>query len=140
MNYIEHYGLRRKLDKDGIPESAGYMHSWAALASPQNFKIQRHPDHHAHKFRPYQILRRFERSPTMPYEYIVMLYLALVPPVYFYLVDPMVKSIHDATNGIHNPDKWNEEMPYSEADLKRRRNVNIFIGLVSLLVFSTIFI
>lgn len=140
INYIEHYGLRRKEDQDGIPESIGYMHSWSALASPYAFKIQRHADHHAHKFRPYHILRRFERSPTLPYEYILMLYLALVPPVFFYIMDPMVKSINDATSGIYNPDKWNNEMPYSEADLKRRKNVGMFISFVSALLFSTIFL
>lgn len=53
INYIEHYGLTRTMDKDGIYESIGYMHSWSALASPNAFKIQRHSDHHAHKFRPY---------------------------------------------------------------------------------------
>lgn len=95
INYVEHYGLRRTMDKDGIFESIGYMHSWSASASPVAFKIQRHSDHHAHKFRPYHILRRFERAPTLPFEYILMLWLAFCPPMWFYIVDPMVKSIED---------------------------------------------
>lgn len=39
VNYLEHYGLRRRVDKDGIMESISYMHSWSALASPMAFKI-----------------------------------------------------------------------------------------------------
>ena len=53
VNYLEHYGLRRRKDENGIYESVGYVHSWSCVASPFAFKIQRHSDHHAHKFRPY---------------------------------------------------------------------------------------
>jgi len=140
VNYVEHYGLRRTKDKDGIFESIGYMHSWSALSSPVGFRIQRHSDHHAHKFRPYQILRKFDRAPTMPLEYILLLFCALCPPVWFYLMDPVVKSINDAKEGIKNEDKWNLEMSYSEADLVRLRNVKMYIALVSVFFTLTIFV
>jgi len=93
VNYLEHYGLRRRADKNGIMESIGYQHSWSGVSSPISFRIQRHSDHHAHKFRPYQILRRMDKAPTMPFEYIWMLFLILVPPMYFLVIDPRVKSI-----------------------------------------------
>ena len=82
VNFLEHYGLRRSVDENGITESVGYMHSWSTVSSPVSFRIQRHSDHHAHVFRPYQILRRFDRAPHLPYEYILMLFLAFFPPIY----------------------------------------------------------
>jgi alkane 1-monooxygenase len=93
VNYLEHYGLRRRMDKSGIMESIGYQHSWSAVSSPISFRIQRHSDHHAHKFRPYQILRRMDKAPTMPFEYILMLFLIIFPPMYWLIIDPRVKSI-----------------------------------------------
>ena len=53
ISYMEHYGLQRKKDKNGIYESINKMHSWNARSSPIMFRLQRHSDHHAHAFRPY---------------------------------------------------------------------------------------
>ena len=106
-NYVEHYGLRREKDENGIYESVQYQHAWNSLASPVLSRIQRHSDHHAHKYRPYQVLRQFERAPHMPFEYILMFFLALAPPLYRMMMDPRVNSIQDAKRGIKNPDAWN---------------------------------
>ena len=148
VNYLEHYGLRREKDENGITESVGYMHSWSSVSSPVSFRIQRHSDHHAHVFRPYQILRRFDRAPHMPYEYILMLYIAFFPPLYKMLMDPRVKSIRDAQKGIRNDDQWNNEMPPSEADKKRFFICNcwlvfataVFTGLLFVWILLTIMI
>ena len=48
INYIEHYGLQRHRDENGIYESITKMHSWNSLSSPILFRLQRHSDHHAH--------------------------------------------------------------------------------------------
>lgn len=96
LNFLEHYGLRRFKDSNGVYESITLMHSWNSVSSPVVFRLQRHGDHHAHKYRPYQILRRFDNSPNFPYEYIYMLFFALVPPMWSFLMDPRVKSCHDA--------------------------------------------
>jgi hypothetical protein len=127
VNYLEHYGLRRFKSNDGILESISYMHSWNAMSSPVGFRVQRHSDHHVHKFRPYQALRKFNRAPYLPFEYIVMIQIALIPPMWFYLVDPIVKSIEDAKNGIYNPDRWNREQPMSENDKSRIKRVYWFL-------------
>ena len=58
----------------------------------------------------------------MPFEYILILALAACPPVYQYIMDPKVKAIEDAKDGIPNPDSWNNETPMSEADKVRYRN------------------
>jgi len=39
VNYLEHYGLRRRMDKSGIMESIGYQHSWSGVSSPISFRI-----------------------------------------------------------------------------------------------------
>jgi len=49
-------------------------------------------------------LRRFDYAPTMPYEYILMLQLSLIPPLYFMIMDPRVKSIQDMKRGMKNND------------------------------------
>jgi hypothetical protein len=37
----------------------------------------------------------------------MVLALAVCPPVFHYIMDPRVKSIEDAKDGIKNPDTWN---------------------------------
>ena len=49
INYIEHYGLRRKQLPDGTFEKVNIRHSWNAphrLSNYLLFKLQRHSDHH----------------------------------------------------------------------------------------------
>ena len=49
INYIEHYGLRRKQLPDGTFEKVTVRHSWNAPHRISNyllFKLQRHSDHH----------------------------------------------------------------------------------------------
>ena len=53
VNYIEHYGMVRKKDKNGIDESITKMHSWNQLSGAIIVRLQRHSDHHEHSFRPY---------------------------------------------------------------------------------------
>ena len=99
-NYGEHYGLRRRKDKSGVWEPVDGWISWNAPASTLSFKIQRHSDHHCHGFRPYQILRHYEDAPTLPYEYIIMACLAIVPPLFRYVMNPRVEAIERARAGI----------------------------------------
>jgi alkane 1-monooxygenase len=45
-NYITHYGLIRKQDKNGIYESINRYHSWNFVSSPVYYRLPRHSDHH----------------------------------------------------------------------------------------------
>lgn len=38
-NYIEHYGLLRKQDKNGLYEPINKYHSWNHVGSPMYFKL-----------------------------------------------------------------------------------------------------
>ena len=95
INYIEHYGLLRAKDSSGVYESINRYHSWNSISSPMLFRIQRHSDHHAHAFRPYQILRRFDDAPYIPFEYMQTTFLIVCPPLWFALMNPRVEAIRD---------------------------------------------
>ena len=56
INYVEHYGLRRKEIAPGVYEKVNIRHSWNAahrLTNALFFKIQRHSDHHENGYKPF---------------------------------------------------------------------------------------
>jgi alkane 1-monooxygenase len=85
VNYIEHYGLRRK--KNGRRyERTLPIHSWNSnhpLGRMVLLELSRHSDHHFISNRKFQLLRHFDESPQMPTGYPGMMLLALVPPLWF---------------------------------------------------------
>lgn len=90
INYIEHYGLQRRLIGHRY-ERVDIKHSWNssyALTNAFLLNLQRHSDHHAAASRRYQLLRHEENSPQLPGGYGAMIALALVPPVWFAIIDP----------------------------------------------------
>jgi alkane 1-monooxygenase len=89
-NYVEHYGLLRRKDASGRYESCQPRHSWNTNHIVSNlmlFHLQRHSDHHANPARPYQALRNFEELPRLPSGYPGCFLLALVPPLWFAVMD-----------------------------------------------------
>ena len=52
----------------------------------QNFftlKLQRHSDHHANSYKPYQCLLSLKESPELAGGYAGIIFMVLVPPVWF---------------------------------------------------------
>ena len=93
VNYVEHYGLLRGRTSGGTPERVSFRHSWNASERLSNmllFNLQRHADHHANPTRPYSTLRHREESPQLPTGYPGMLLLALVPRLWFHVMDSKV--------------------------------------------------
>lgn len=93
INYIEHYGLERNKDENGVYESVNIMHSWNSSRRYSNyilFKLQRHSDHHANAYKPYQILNTFSDSPTLTGGYSLAVITSLVPSIFKMIYDPMV--------------------------------------------------
>ncbi len=96
VNYLEHYGMLRQ--KVGSPERRRYervdpTHSWNSNNLATNvllYHLQRHSDHHAQPTRRYQALRDYELSPVLPTGYAGMILLALVPPAWRRVMDPLV--------------------------------------------------
>ncbi len=86
VNYIEHYGLRRKKLNDKHYEPVLPSHSWNSnhtIGRILLLELTRHSDHHFKATRKYQVLRHFDDSPQMPTGYPAMMLLALVPPLWF---------------------------------------------------------
>jgi alkane 1-monooxygenase len=92
-NYVEHYGLKRERGPDGRYVRPRPRHSWNSNHLVSNlllYQLQRHSDHHAHPTRAYQALRHFEEAPQLPTGYFGMFLVALVPPLWFRLMDRRV--------------------------------------------------
>lgn len=90
VNYIEHYGMERKILENGRYERVTALHSWNASHIVSNFllfQLQRHSDHHANAHKPYQVLNHYEESPQLPSGYSAMIILALFPPLWFKVMD-----------------------------------------------------
>ncbi|WKB51699.1 alkane 1-monooxygenase [Eleftheria terrae] len=95
INYIEHYGLQRRRGPDGRYERVDPRHSWNSdflLSNLMLFQLQRHSDHHAHPARRYQVLRRFEHSPQLPFGYATGVVLALLPPLWWRVMNPRAEA------------------------------------------------
>ena len=97
VNYLEHYGLhRRKLD-NGRYERIKPEHSWNSnyfLTNLFLFHLQRHSDHHANAKRRYQVLRHYDQAPQLPAGYPTMVLLALIPPLWFKVMNPRVQAYY----------------------------------------------
>lgn len=97
VNYVEHYGLRRRLRSDGTPERVQPHHSWNASHSFTNWlmiNLQRHSDHHCHPGRRYPLLAAHgkEEAPQLPYGYPIMAAIAFWPPIWRRVMDKRVRA------------------------------------------------
>lgn len=96
VNYIEHYGLRRRLLPSGRPEPVLPAHSWNSdheLGRIMLYELTRHSDHHYKSTRKYQILRHIDESPQLPFGYPASMLLALTPPIWFAVMDARVEKM-----------------------------------------------
>jgi len=101
INYVEHYGLQRQQLPNGRYERVQPHHSWNATHALTNrllFNLQRHADHHAWAFRPYDQLRAWPDAPALPFGYPTMVLIALVPPLWRAVMDPRVA--HEAARRL----------------------------------------
>ncbi len=95
INYVEHYGLTRTKLSDGRYERVQPQHSWNASHRVSNWilvNLARHSDHHAYASRPFHALRHHDDVPQMPTGYSGMFLLALVPPLWFSVMNPRVEA------------------------------------------------
>ncbi|MCS7013693.1 MAG: alkane 1-monooxygenase [Chloroherpetonaceae bacterium] len=91
-NYAQHYGLRRSEN-----ERISAAHSWNTDHLSSRFfllELPRHSDHHYYAARPYQELRSYPESPTLPTGYLGLLPVVLIPPLWFKLIHPILAEHH----------------------------------------------
>lgn len=101
VNYIEHYGLRRKRLENGRYEPVLPVHSWNSdheLGRIFLYELTRHSDHHYKATRKYQILRHFDESPQLPFGYPLSMILALMPPAWFAVMNKRLTAISSNEN------------------------------------------
>lgn len=97
VNYIEHYGLSRQKNELGVYEKVRPHHSWNSnhvIGRLLLFELSRHSDHHFIAARKYQILRHHENSPQMPTGYPGMMVMALVPPIWFRVMNKRIETVN----------------------------------------------
>lgn len=91
-DYVQHYGLRRRLLPNGKPEPVGPQHSWNAphvFSSALTVNAPRHSDHHVTPSRPYPALQLDDATmPCLPRSLPVMAAIAMVPPLWFRMMNP----------------------------------------------------
>lgn len=97
VNYVQHYGLTRKHLGGGKYEHTKPRHSWNSSHSMTNLlliNLQRHSDHHYKPDRRYPLLQTYgeEEAPQLPYGYPLMVMVALIPPLWFGMMNPRVRA------------------------------------------------
>ena len=101
VNYMEHYGMLRQKVSTGRKERYERVtpaHSWNSNNIATNvllYHLQRHSDHHANPTRRFQALRDFPESPVLPTGYTGMIAVAIVPPLFRRVMDPLVVAHYD---------------------------------------------
>jgi len=93
INYIEHYGLVRRILPSGRYEKVETFHSWNSDHEAGRillYELTRHSDHHYKASKKYQLLNHYDESPQLPYGYPTSILIALCPPLWFRIMNPRV--------------------------------------------------
>ena len=97
VNYIQHYGMLRALKQNGQYEKVNVNHSWNSafpIGRILLFELARHSEHHFISTTKYQVLKHSDTSPQMPTGYTGMITMALIPPIWFRVMNPLVKKFN----------------------------------------------
>ena len=95
INYMQHYGLMRKMTSDGRYEKLNLHHAWNTGRSNSSlnlFHLENHSDHHMHPGLPFEKLIHKHDSPEHPAGYSFMVLLSLVPPLWFKIMNKRIPS------------------------------------------------
>ena len=95
INYVEHYGLLRKKEPSGRYERVKPHHSWNSnhtIGRIVLYELTRHSDHHFKSSKKYQVLESLDDCPHLPYGYPTSILLSFIPPLWFSIMNPLVKN------------------------------------------------
>lgn len=95
-NYLQHYGLERKKTSNGRYEKMQPYYAWHSYGLCSKYcmvNMQRHGDHHANPSKPYQNLSFSDEVPILPFSNPLMFLIALVPPLWFKIMNPRVMEV-----------------------------------------------
>jgi alkane 1-monooxygenase len=119
VQYVQHYGLLRKKGADGTYERMAPRHSWNSghvFGNYMTLNLIRHSDHHANPSLRYHELRSCQDAPQLLSGYPGMIALALVPPLWFKVMNPRLEKYLEEQDGA--PDT-------SDVDKDSRMPVNV---------------
>ena len=94
INYVEHYGLLRKKEQSGRYERVKPHHSWNSnhtIGRIVLYELTRHSDHHFKSSKKYQVLESLDDCPHLPHGYPTSILLSLIPPIWFSIMNPLVR-------------------------------------------------
>ena len=94
INYVEHYGLLRRIKSNGRYERVKPNHSWNSnhtIGRITLYELTRHSDHHFKSSKKYQGLESIEDSPQLPYGYPTSILISFFPPLWFRIMNPLVE-------------------------------------------------
>lgn len=96
VDYLQHYGLARRELPDGSYAPQQTHHSWNSphwFSALMTVNVTRHSDHHAHPGRIYPALRLTPDMPMLPYSLPAMGVIALLPSLWFKMMDRRVDRV-----------------------------------------------
>jgi len=97
-DYVQHYGLSRRILHNDKPEPVTARHSWNAphlMSSALMLNAPRHSDHHANPSRAYPALRLDDTMPMLPRSLPVMACVALYPRLWRRVMNPRAAEWQD---------------------------------------------
>ncbi|MFT5006398.1 MAG: alkane 1-monooxygenase [Paracoccaceae bacterium] len=106
-DYVQHYGLSRRLHQDGKYEPVSIFHSWNAqqvFSAALMLNAPLHSDHHARPTLGFADLhsRRADGAPVLPYSIPIMSCLALMPPIWRKVMNPKVADWQRVHGAVQN--------------------------------------
>lgn len=99
IEYIEHYGLicRESKDDDKVSEICSWNSEKNMLINWLVFRFQRHSDHHINAYKIYTTMELTDKMPKFPFNFFEGSFLALVPPLWYYVMNPYVDEVIQKT-------------------------------------------
>lgn len=106
-DYVQHYGLRRAELADGRLEPVSARHSWNApqvWTAAMMLNAPRHSDHHMNPARSFPELQLDrDAMPILPASLPAMAFIAMIPPLWRNLMDPLLQDWRSAAVPRHKP-------------------------------------
>jgi alkane 1-monooxygenase len=94
ITYVHHYGLVRGEGEEPGPQHAWAHHCW--ITNCLTFNNTFHSDHHLRLGTPYYELHAMYGAPRLPANYFTMFWAALVPPLWWKLMDKRLDALAEA--------------------------------------------
>ncbi len=91
ITYVHHYGLVRTDQEEAGPQHAWAHHCW--ITNCLTFNNTFHSDHHLRPRTPYYDLHAMYGAPRLPASYFTMFCVALIPSLWFALMNPRVDAL-----------------------------------------------